>query len=32
MEIKEFQKLVIDKAKKVGFSDCEIYYLSLIHI
>ena len=26
MEIKEFQKLVIDKAKKVGFSDCEIYY------
>lgn len=26
MEIKEFQKLVIDKAKNAGFSDCEIYY------
>ncbi|MEA4971692.1 Metalloprotease PmbA [bioreactor metagenome] len=26
MEIKEFQKTVIEKAKKRGFEDCEIYY------
>lgn len=26
MDIKEFQKLVIDKARMAGFSDCEIYY------
>ncbi|MCD8036951.1 MAG: TldD/PmbA family protein [Clostridiales bacterium] len=26
MEIREFQRLVIDKAKKAGFDDCEIYY------
>ncbi len=26
MEIKEFQKMVIDKAKRIGFEDCEIYY------
>lgn len=26
MEIKEFQKTVIDRAKKSGFEDCEIYY------
>lgn len=28
MDIKEFQKLVLDKAKKAGFGDCEIYYRS----
>lgn len=26
MEIKEFQKVVMEKAKKRGFDDCEIYY------
>lgn len=26
MEIKEFQKLVLKKAKEAGFEDCEIYY------
>lgn len=26
MEIKEFQKTVIEKAKKNGFDDCEVYY------
>lgn len=26
MDIKQFQKLVIEKAKKAGFDDCEIYY------
>ncbi len=26
MEIKEFQRLVIEKAKAAGFEDCEIYY------
>lgn len=28
MDIKEFQKLVLDKAGKAGFQDCEIYYRS----
>ena len=28
MDIKEFQKLVLDKAKNAGFGDCEIYYRS----
>jgi len=26
MDIREFQKIVIEKARKKGFSDCEVYY------
>ena len=26
MDIRDFQRLVLEKAKEAGFSDCEIYY------
>ena len=32
MERKEFLEKVLAYGRQAGFADCEVYYLSLIHI